>query len=81
VLALVVIVVFSICVIVGQTIGARYSVAPPVLLIVFGAALGLIPAIGDIELEPGVVLLLFLPRSSTGRASTSASARSGRTCG
>ncbi|RBY85216.1 Na+/H+ antiporter [Blastococcus sp. TF02A-26] len=60
-LPLVVIVVFSLCVIVGQTIGARYSVAPPVLLIVFGAALGLIPALGDIELEPDVVLLLFLP--------------------
>ncbi|WP_029433182.1 Na+/H+ antiporter [Blastococcus sp. URHD0036] len=60
-LPLVVIVVFCLCVIVGQTIGARYSVAPPVLLIVFGAALGLIPAIGDVELEPDVVLLLFLP--------------------
>jgi CPA1 family monovalent cation:H+ antiporter len=61
VLALVVIVVFSLCVIVGQTIGARYSVAPPVLLIVFGAGLGFVPAIGEVELEPDIVLLLFLP--------------------
>ena len=60
-LALVVIVVFSISVIVGQTIGARYSVAPPVLLILFGAALGLIPRIGDVQLDPDLVLLVFLP--------------------
>ncbi|MGY1743852.1 MULTISPECIES: Na+/H+ antiporter [unclassified Blastococcus] len=60
-LALVVTVVFSLTVIVGQTVGARYSVAPPVLLIVSGAALGLIPALGEVELEPDVVLLLFLP--------------------
>ena len=32
-----------------------------VVIVVFGAALGLIPAIGEIELEPEVVLLLFLP--------------------
>ncbi|MGY1771914.1 Na+/H+ antiporter [Blastococcus sp. SYSU D00813] len=60
-LALVVTVVFSLTVIVGQTVGARYSVAPPVLLILSGAALGLIPEIGGVELEPDVVLLIFLP--------------------
>jgi monovalent cation/hydrogen antiporter len=61
VLALVVIVVFSITVLVGQTLGRRYSVAPPVLLIVFGGLLGLLPGLTDVELDPDLVLLLFLP--------------------
>ncbi|MGY1592239.1 Na+/H+ antiporter [Geodermatophilus sp. SYSU D00708] len=60
-LALVVTVVFSITVLVGTTLGGRYSVAPPVLLIVFGTLLGLVPLLGEVELEPDVVLLLFLP--------------------
>ncbi|MGY1621036.1 Na+/H+ antiporter [Geodermatophilus sp. SYSU D00965] len=60
-LALVVTVVFSITVLVGTTLGGRYSVAPPVLLIVFGTLLGLVPRLGEVELEPDVVLLLFLP--------------------
>jgi CPA1 family monovalent cation:H+ antiporter len=61
VLALVVIVVFSVTVLIGTTLGGRYSVAPPVLLIVFGALLGLIPGLTDVRLDPELVLLLFLP--------------------
>ena len=60
-LGLVVVVVLGITVLVGTTIGGRYDVAPPVLLILLGCLLGLIPSLGDIELEPDVVLLLFLP--------------------
>ncbi len=45
----------------GTTIGGRYRVAPPVLLIVMGSALGLVPALSEVELDPDVVLFLFLP--------------------
>lgn len=48
-------------VLVGTTIGGRYSVAPPVLLIAMGALIGLLPPFDDLILEPEVVLVLFLP--------------------
>lgn len=60
-LDLVVVVVLVSTVIIGTTVGGRYSVAPPVLLIVLGAVLGLIPRLTEVELEPDLVLLLFLP--------------------
>ena len=58
---LLLVVVLGATVLVGTTIGQRYSVAPPVLLIVFGGLLGLIPAFSDIRVPSDVVLLLFLP--------------------
>lgn len=58
---LVVVVALIALVILATTLGSRYSVAPPVLLIVFGALLGLIPRFGDIRLDGEIVLLLFLP--------------------
>ncbi|SCF34547.1 sodium/proton antiporter, CPA1 family [Micromonospora purpureochromogenes] len=59
--ALVLIVVLSTTVLVGTTLGGRYSVAPPVLLITMGALLALLPPLSEVVLEPEVVLLLFLP--------------------
>ncbi|RKN44536.1 Na+/H+ antiporter [Micromonospora endolithica] len=59
--ALVLIVVLSLTVIVGTTIGGRYRVAPPVLLITMGALLALLPPLSHVVLDPEVVLLLFLP--------------------
>ncbi|MEV0805985.1 Na+/H+ antiporter [Micromonospora sp. NPDC050200] len=59
--ALVLIVVLSTTVLVGTTIGGRYSVAPPVLLITMGALLALLPPLSHVVLQPEVVLLLFLP--------------------
>jgi monovalent cation/hydrogen antiporter len=59
--ALLLVVVLGATVLVGTTIGGRYSVAPPVLLIVGGALLGLIPWLSHVTLPPEVVLLLFLP--------------------
>jgi len=56
-----VIVVLGITVLVGTTLGRRYRVAPPVILICSGALLGLVPGLADVELDPDVVLLLFLP--------------------
>jgi Na+/H+ antiporter len=61
VLGLVVVVVFGLTVLVGTTIGGRYRVAPPVLLLCSGGLLGLVPALGEVQLDPDVVLLLFLP--------------------
>ncbi|MCI4066701.1 Na+/H+ antiporter [Micromonospora sp. R77] len=53
--------VLGVTVLVGTTLGGRYSVAPPVLLIAMGALLGLAPPLADVTLPPEVVLLLFLP--------------------
>ncbi|MEV5767578.1 Na+/H+ antiporter [Micromonospora sp. NPDC052213] len=55
------IVVLGVTVLVGTTLGGRYSVAPPVLLITMGALLALLPPLSHVVLEPEVVLLLFLP--------------------
>ncbi|MEV4656042.1 Na+/H+ antiporter [Micromonospora sp. NPDC049301] len=59
--ALVLIVVLGVTVLVGTTLGGRYSVAPPVLLIGFGVLLGLAPPLSELTLEPDLVLLIFLP--------------------
>ncbi|MDO3702511.1 Na+/H+ antiporter [Micromonospora sp. C28SCA-DRY-2] len=59
--ALVLIVVLGTTVLVGTTLGGRYSVAPPVLLITMGALLALLPPLSEVVLDPEVVLLLFLP--------------------
>ena len=59
--ALLLITVLGATVLVGTTIGGRYSVAPPVLLIAMGALIGLLPPFDNLILEPEVVLVLFLP--------------------
>jgi len=61
VFGLVVIVALCATVVVGTVIGRRYRVGPPVLLIVLGALLGLIPQVGGVRLDGEIVLLLFLP--------------------
>jgi monovalent cation/hydrogen antiporter len=61
VFGLVVIVALFATVIVGTVIGRRYRVGPPVLLILLGALLGLIPQFGAVRLDGEIVLLLFLP--------------------
>jgi len=48
-------------VILGTVIGRRYRVGPPVLLILLGALLGLIPHFGHVRIDGEIVLLLFLP--------------------
>jgi CPA1 family monovalent cation:H+ antiporter len=61
VFGLVLIVALVSTVIVGTVIGRRYRVGPPVLLILLGALLGLIPDFGHVHINGEVVLLLFLP--------------------
>lgn len=58
---LVVIVALVATVVLGTVLGERYRVGPPVLLILLGALLGLIPSFGAIRLDGEIVLLLFLP--------------------
>lgn len=60
-LGLVVVVVLATTVLIGTTLGGRYRVAPPVLLITFGSLLGLIPALSQVRLNPDFVLFVFLP--------------------
>ncbi|MFI6068797.1 Na+/H+ antiporter [Micromonospora sp. NPDC051227] len=59
--ALILIVVLGVTVLVGTTLGGRYRVAPPVLLIALGVLLGLTPPLSGVTLEPDLVLLIFLP--------------------
>jgi monovalent cation/hydrogen antiporter len=61
VFGLVLIVALVSTVIAGTVLGRRYSVGPPVLLIVLGALLGLIPQFGGVRINGEIVLLLFLP--------------------
>lgn len=61
VFALVLIVALVSTVIVGTVIGRRYRVGPPLLLIMLGALLGLIPQFGHVRIDGEIVLLLFLP--------------------
>lgn len=58
---LVIVVALVSTVIVGTVLGRRYRVGPPVLLIVLGALLGLIPQFGGVRINGEIVLLLFLP--------------------
>jgi CPA1 family monovalent cation:H+ antiporter len=61
VFGLVLVVALVSTVIVGTFLGRRYRVGPPVLLILFGALLGLIPQFGHVHINGELVLLLFLP--------------------
>lgn len=58
---LVLIVALVSAVIVGTVLGRRYRVGPPVLLILLGSLLGLIPSFGGVRINGEIVLLLFLP--------------------
>ncbi|MGD1257853.1 Na+/H+ antiporter [Mycobacterium seoulense] len=58
---LVLIVALVSTVILGTVIGRRYRVGPPVLLIVLGTLLGLVPSFAHVHINGEIVLLLFLP--------------------
>lgn len=61
VFGLVVVVTLVATVLAGTMLGKRYRVGPPVLLILLGGMLGLIPRFGETQLDGEIVLLLFLP--------------------
>lgn len=56
-----VLVVFGTTVLIVSLVGARLNVAPPVLLVLVGTLLGMVPLLSGLALDPDVVLLLFLP--------------------
>jgi Na+/H+ antiporter len=54
-------VMLGIAVFAGAVLAPRFRVAVPLLLLLFGLALGFVPALRGVELPPEAVLLLFLP--------------------
>ncbi|MFJ8021494.1 Na+/H+ antiporter [Streptomyces sp. NPDC096311] len=60
-LGLELVVVLGVAVLVGNVLGQRFGVAPPVVLLIVGILLGFIPSVRQAQLPPEVVLLLFLP--------------------
>ncbi|MFL5993030.1 MAG: Na+/H+ antiporter [Streptomyces sp.] len=60
-LGLELVVALGLAVLVGNVLGQRFGLAPPIMLLVVGALLGIVPAVRQTQLPPDVVLLLFLP--------------------
>jgi Na+/H+ antiporter len=56
-----VLVLLGIGVLAATVLAHRMRVAPPIALLLAGVALGFVPALGEVTLEPEVVILLFLP--------------------
>jgi CPA1 family monovalent cation:H+ antiporter len=54
-------VLLGISVLVGAILAPRLRIAAPLLLLIFGLALGFVPQLREIELPPETMLLLFLP--------------------
>jgi Na+/H+ antiporter len=55
------VVVLGVAVLVCGIVGRRFRIAPPVLLLLSGALLGLLPSVGGVQLPSEVVLFIFLP--------------------
>jgi Na+/H+ antiporter len=60
-LGLVLVVVLGAMLLAGAVLARTLRIAPPVLLLVGGVALGFVPPLRAVRLPPEVVLLLFLP--------------------
>ncbi len=58
---LILVVILGATILAGAIIAPRLKVATPLVLLVIGSLLGFIPLLGDVELPPELVLLLFLP--------------------
>jgi monovalent cation/hydrogen antiporter len=61
VLGLILVVVLGAVLLAGTVAARPLRVAPPVLLLACGVALGFVPALRTVQLPPEMVLLLFLP--------------------
>ncbi len=55
------VVVLATAIALATAVSGRIRIAPPVLLLVFGAGIAFIPVFGGLELPADAVLLLFLP--------------------
>jgi NhaP-type Na+/H+ or K+/H+ antiporter len=56
-----VVVLIGLAVLVLSVLAQRLRVAPPLVLLLGGVAIGFVPKLGDLSLPPDVVLFLFLP--------------------
>lgn len=56
-----VLIVLGVTIVAGTALAGRVGIAPPLVLLLAGSVLGFIPGLGEIELPPEVVLVLFLP--------------------
>jgi NhaP-type Na+/H+ or K+/H+ antiporter len=61
VLGLELVVILGVAVLLCSIIGQRFRIAPPVLLLGSGVALGFLPSLREVQLPSEVVLLIFLP--------------------
>ena len=64
----------------GNVVAHRLRLAPPVVLLLFGALLGFVPVLRALHLPSEAVLMLFLPALVSWRARPSRCARSAATC-
>ena len=69
-LGLVVVVVLGAAVLAGEVVARRLRLAPPVVLLLFGALLGFVPALRGVHRPSEAVLLLFLLRCCSGKRLT-----------
>jgi len=58
---LILVVVLGAAILIGGAVAGRLRVAAPLVLLAIGAGLGFVPLLGQVELPPELVLLLFLP--------------------
>lgn len=63
-----------------SALARQLSVPYPIMLVVGGAVLGFIPGLPRVELDPEVVLVVFLPPLLYGASIFTNSVTSGRTC-
>jgi Na+/H+ antiporter len=61
VLGLELVVILGVAVLVCSIMGQRFRIAPPVLLLGSGVALGFLPSLREVQLPSEVVLFIFLP--------------------
>ena len=47
--------------VIGVRLADLASIPYPIVLVIFGLAVGFVPSLGDVELDPDVVFLVFLP--------------------
>jgi hypothetical protein len=61
VLGLEMVVVVGLALLLSGLLARRFPIAPALLLVLAGVLIGFVPRLGDVQLPPEIVLLLFLP--------------------
>ncbi|SEQ48651.1 Na+/H+ antiporter [Microlunatus flavus] len=60
-LGLEMVVVLGVALLLGGLLAGRFPIAPALVLVLAGVLIGFVPELGEVQLPPEVVLLLFLP--------------------